>query len=232
MSALKTLAAFAATAAVLSAVPALAQGDLPPGMTTDTQKVSDLPGLAGFYKLSPAEHSQFGVYYAVKIKHASLAGSSAVINDGDRKVPVRLGPDGRIEPTPTREQVEHGATITVTYPAAASKALKLRVFSTQPAGHDYDAQGLALGIRQANNAMGKIGGILVMALPRLDRVYFVGAGSGSVETGGQTQPLPKFQGDNEVPAGTPYFVPSQAPNATKIHLSGTPSLALFANPPK
>ncbi len=232
MFALKTLAAFAAASALMGAVPALAQGDLPPGMTTDTQKVSDLPGLVGFYKLAPSEHSQFGVYYAVKIKHASMAGSSAVINDGSHQVPVHLGADGRIEPTPTREQVENGATITVVYPAAASKALKLRVFSTQPAGHDYDAQGLGLGIRQANSAMGKIGGILVMALPRLDRVYFIGAGSGTVDAGGQSQPLPKFQGDNEVPAGTPYFVPSQSPNATKIHLSGTPSLALFANPPK
>ena len=92
-----------------------------------------------------------------------------------------MAKDGRISPMPTREQVNSGDTLTVIYPQEASEALKLRVFSTQPNGRDYDAQGLALGITQANRAMAKVGGVLVMALPRLDRVYFVGAGSGTID---------------------------------------------------
>ncbi len=223
----KTLLAAVLGAAVLSTVPIMAAArDLPDGMTTDTRKVSELPGLQGFLNLPAADKSQFDIFYAVKIKHASTDGIKLTLNDHGREVPLRMGPDGRISPMPTREQVNGGATLTVVYPKEASEALKLRVFSTQPAGHDYDAQGLNLGISQANRAMAKIGGILVAALPKLDRVYFVGARSGTIDD----QPLPLFRGDNEVPAGTPYYVPSDTPNGAKIHLSNAPSIALFANP--
>jgi hypothetical protein len=77
--------------------------------------------------------------------------------------------------------------------------------------------------------MAKVGGILVLALPKLDRVYFVGSASGTLDSG---QALPKSQGDNDAPDGTPYYVPSQMPGAAKIHLSNAPRIALFATPPK
>lgn len=215
------------TAAAVAATPALAA----PAMKTETQKVSSLPGIGGYYKLTTAERSQFAIFYAVKIKHASLADASATITDNGKRVPVRFGANGRIEPMPTREQVTNGATLTVTYPASANVAMKLRVYSTQGPGHAYDAPGLALGVKQANKAMAKIGGLLVVALPRLDRVYFVGAGTGTVEAGGKTLALPVFKGDNEIPPGTPYFVPAQLPAATKIHLANAPSNAFFATAP-
>jgi len=229
----KTLAIATLGVAVLGAAPmAVRAADVPDGMTTDTRKISDLPGLQGFQHLSPSEKSQFDIYYAVKIKHAPTTGITLTMNDRGREIPLHMAPDGRISPMPTREQVDGGATLTVVYPKQASEALKLRVFSTQPAGRDYDAQGLALGINQANRAMAKVGGILVLALPRLDRVYFVGSHSGTLDASGQTRDLPVFEGDNEIPAGTPYYVPSQMPGATKVHLSNPARIALFANPPK
>ncbi len=229
----KTLAIAAFGVASLGALPvAVSAADVPAGMTEDTRKISDLPGLQGFLHLAPSEKSQFDIYYAVKIKHAPTTGITLTMNDHGREIPMRMAPDGRISPMPTREQVDGGATLTVVYPQQASEALKLRVFSTQPAGRDYDAQGLALGITQANRAMAKVGGILVLALPKLDRVYFVGSHSGTLDANGQTRDLPTFEGDNEIPAGTPYYVPSQTPNGTKIHLSSPARIAMFANPPK
>lgn len=200
-------------------------------MKTETQKVSGLPGIGGYYKLTPAEKSQFAIFYAVKIKHASLTDATAFIDDNGRHIPIRFGANGRIEPMPTREQVANGATLSVTYPADANVAMKVRVYSTQSLGHTYDAAGLAIGVKQANKAMTKIGGLLVAALPRLDRLYFIGAGSGTFEADGKSFALPIFKGDNEVPSGTPYFVPAQYPAATKIHLTNVPSNAFFATAP-
>lgn len=225
----KTLAVAAIGLAAIGALPLTAgAADVPDGMTTDTRRISDLPGLQGFQHLAPADKSQFDIYYAVKIKHAPTTGITLTMNDHGREIPVHMAPDGRISPMPTREQVDGGATLTVIYPKAASEALKLKVFSTQPLGREYDAQGLALGINQANRAMAKVGGILVLALPRLDRVYFIGSSSGTLDSG---QPLPKSYADNDAPDGTPYYVPSQMSGA-KIHLSNAPRIALFATPPK
>ncbi len=215
------------TAAALAATPALAA----PAMKTETQKVSGLPGIAGYYRLTAAEKSQFAIFYAVKIKHGSLADTTATLNDNGKHIPIHFAANGRLEPMPTREQVANGATLTVTYPANANVAMKLKVYSTQGPGHTYDAPGLALGVRQANKAMAKIGGLLVVALPRLDRVYFVGGGSGTIEADGKTFVLPVFKGDNEIPPGTPYFAPAQFPTATKIHLTNVPSNAFFATAP-
>lgn len=226
----KTLAIAAIGVAAIGALPLTAGAvDVPDGMTSETRKISDLPGLQGFQHLPPSEKSQFDIYYAVKIKHAPTTGITLTMNDHGRETPLHMAPDGRISPMPSREQVDGGATLTVVYPKEASEALKLKVFSTQPAGREYDAQGLALGINQANRAMAKVGGILVLALPRLDRVYFIGSSSGTLDSG---QPLPKSQGDNDAPDGTPFYVPAQMAGAGKIHLSNAPRIALFATPPK
>ena len=37
--------------------------------------------------------------------------------------------------------------------------------------------------------------------------------------------------DNEAPAGTPYYAPSQV-SGTKIHLSNPAHIAIFSTPPK
>ena len=222
----KTLAAALFGATVLSLAPVAASAQ---DMITDTRKISELPGLQGFLNLAPSEKSQFDIYYAVKIKHADTSGISLTMNDHGREIPLHMGPEGRISPMATREQVNGGATLTVVYPKEGSEALRLRVYSTQPAGREYDAQELALGINQANRAMAKVGGILVMALPRLDRVYFVGATSGTIDG----QPLPTIsREENDAPAGTPYYAPSQMPGGTKIHLSNPARIALFSTPPK
>jgi hypothetical protein len=230
----KSLAIAALGVSVIGAAPAMVSAqNLPAGMITDTRKLTELPGLQGFLNLAPSEKSQFDIFYAVKIKHAPTDGVTLTLNDHGQEIPIHMARDGRISPMPTREQVNSGDTLTVVYPQAASEALRLRVFSTQPNGREYDAQGLVLGINQANHAMAKVGGVLVLAVPRLDRVYFIGSTSGTLETtGGQSQPLPTFEGNNDIPAGTPYYVPSQMPNGTKVHLNTPVRLAMLSTPQK
>ena len=204
------------------------------GVTTQEAAAADaFPGLKGFLNLSAAERSQINIYYAVRIKRAAPSAVKILLTQNGQSIPLHVGADGRITPLPTREQLNGSAKITISGPASGSYAMKLHVFSTQPNGKVYDVNGLTTGIKQGNSAMGKIAGPLALMLPKLDRIYFVGAGSGEAEfADGQKKPLPKTTSSGEYPAGTPYFVPAQMTGATRLHFSNTVSLAHYDNAPK
>ncbi len=204
------------------------------GVTTQEAAASDaFPGLKGFLNLPAADRSQINLYYAARIKRADPAAVKITLTHNGQSQPLHVAADGRITPLPTREQLNGGAKITISGPASGSYAMKLHVFSTQPNGKTYDANGLTTGIKQANSAMGKIAGALALMLPKLDRVYFVGGGNGEAEfANGQKKPLPKTTSSGEYPAGTPYFVPAQMAGATRLHFSSTVSLAHYDNAPK
>lgn len=222
------------SAALLLAAPALATPKLPPatsanGMVTqDASAVDAFPGYKGFLNLSPAERSQISVYYLLRIKRCDASKVSASLNVNGRTTPLRIAPDGRIEPLPTRAQLNSGARITTVRPESCSVAMKLKVTTTQGLKASYDAHDLAQGVDQGNSAMRKIAGILAIALDKLDRVYFIGGGDAvAVMDNGQKQPLPRTSGRSDYPAGTPYFVPSQMRDAARIELSRTPSNVLY-----
>ncbi|ESQ92184.1 hypothetical protein ABAC460_04660 [Asticcacaulis sp. AC460] len=224
----KTAAIAVSAAVLLSAAPVVAQD-----MVTQIGKASEaLPGLQKFLNLPAGERSQVNVYYNLRIKNCDTSKVTATLNSGGKATPLRIAGDGRISPLPTRDQLNGGATITMVMPKTCTVGPKIKVHSTQPAGKTYDASGLATGIKQGNAAMSKIAGAMALALKKLDRVYFVGGGDGTVEVGGQQKPLPKTGANGEYPAGTPYFVPSQFPGATRITLTRPASIALFDTPPK
>lgn len=203
------------------------------GVSTQTASASDaFPGLKGFLSLPASERSQIDVYYVARIKRANKAQVKIALIDGGRQIPLNVQGDGRITPLPTLAQLNSGAKITISGPATGSYAMKIHVRSTQPQSTTYDAAGLALGIRQGNAAVGKIAGPVSFMVKKLDRVYFVGGGNGTVEIGGQQKSLPRTTAAGEYPAGTPYFQPASFPGATRIKLSHAPSSALFDNPPK
>jgi hypothetical protein len=222
------------SAVLLLAAPALATPKLPPassvnGMVTQNASASDaFPGYKGFLNLSPAERSQIDVYYLLRIKRCDATKVSATLNANGRAIPMRIAPDGRIEPLPTRAQMNSGASVTTVRPESCSVAMKLKVTTTQGMKTSYDAQGLAQGVDQGNSAMRKIAGILAITLDKLDRIYFIGGGDAvAVMSNGQKQPLPRTSGKGEYPAGTPYYVPGQMRGAARIELSRTPSNVLY-----
>lgn len=230
--------AFKPAALVLSCVclaaPAFAAPKLPPateadGMVTQNASASDaFPGYKGFLNLSPSERNLVDVYYILRIKRCDASKVSATLNEGARRIPLRIAPDGRITPLPTRAQLNGGATITTVRPESCSVAMKLKVTTTQGLQTSYDAQGLAQGVDQGNRAMSRIAGILAIGLAKLDRVYFIGGGEAvAVLDNGQKQPLPRTARKGEYPAGTPYYVPAQLRGATRIELSHTPSNVLY-----
>ncbi len=220
-----------------AAAPALA-ANLPPattvnGVTTQTASANDLfQGLQKFLNMPAADRSQVNIFYRLRIKRCDASQVSLSMNAGGQTIPLNIAADGRVSPLPTRDQLNAGANVTISGPEGCSVNPKIAVYSPQPAGRSYDAAGLATGVRQGNAAMGKIAGVLAMGLPKLDRVYFVGGGSGTVTIGGQSKALPRTAGVGEYPAGTPYFVPSDMAGATTISLTATPSIVLFDTPPK
>jgi len=236
---MKTIILSLAALSVLAvATPTMAQLKVPQvsnegGISTSTASASDaFPGLKGFLSLPAADRSQISVYYVARIKRADKSQVKITLIDGNRQIPLTIQGDGRIMPLPTLSQLNSGAKITISGPQSGSYSMKIKVHSPQPNGRAYDAAGLALGVKQGNNAIGRIAGAMSFMVKKLDRVYFVGGGSGTVEVNGQQKSLPRTDGAGEYPAGTPYFVPSQFPGATRITLSNAASNALFDNPPK
>lgn len=221
--------ALSAVLLVSATAPAMAQD----GMITQTGKAADaFPGLQKFLNLPAGERSQVNIYYNLRIKHCDASLVRATLNAGGKTMALHIAGDGRVTPLPTRDQLNGGATLSMTMPSSCTIGPKIKVYSTQPAGKTYDAAGLATGIKQGNSAMGKIAGALAMTLKKLDRVYFVGADNGTVDVNGQSKPLPETGNGEEYPAGTPYYVPSQFPGATRITLSRPASIALFDTPEK
>ena len=223
--------ALALAGTTVCAAPALPPTTTQNGITTQSGAASDaFIGLRDYFNMPESERSQFNVYYTIRIKHADPSLVHVTLTDGSKTSDVHILADGKISPLPTRDELNRGAFITISGPQEAGIAMKLHVYSTQPPGQDYDAAGLSQGIQQSNGAMNRFAGVLAMALKKLDRVYFVGANGGSVETNGQMHPLPKTDGGNDYPLGTPYFVPSEMGGATHIHLTSPATIALFDTP--
>ncbi|MGA9658973.1 MAG: hypothetical protein WBQ60_07740 [Asticcacaulis sp.] len=226
---------FVSSAAALALLSAPVSGSAAPapvtanGITTQNASASDaFPGLKGFLNLPASARNQLSVYYVLRVKHADPAAVKITMSYKGQTTPIRLGSDGRLTPLPTRDQLNGGATVSISGPESAGVGMKLHVYSPQPDSTTYDAQALATGVQQGNAAMSKIAGPLALMLPKLDRVYMVGGGDGVAEwANGQKKPLPKTASKGEYPAGTPYFVPSDMKGAVRLTFSHKVTLAHY-----
>ena len=226
--------AFGLLATSAGATPKLPPSTVANGLSTTSASASDaFPGLKAFLAMPAAQRSQVGIFYVLRIKHCDPAQVHVALKVNGKSTPLNIAGDGRITPLPTAAQLAADATVTTTLPATCTVGMKIKVFSPQGLKQDYDAQGLATGIKQGNAAMGRIAGVFAFGLPKLDRVNFVGVSDGTVTfANGQTKALPETGANGDYPAGTPYFTPSQMAGAVRIHLNGVPHAVMFDNPPK
>lgn len=185
------------------------------------------PLLRGFLNLPAADRDQLRLGYVLRVKEGNASDIRITLNHNGQETPIRISGNGTLSPLPTRAQLNGGAKVTVSGPKSAKVSMKLRTYSTQTLSQTLDAKALAKGVIQGNSAARKIAGVLAAAAPKLDRVVFVGGGGGmAVMADGKEQALPTYRG-GDYTAGTPYFVPSQMPNATQIRLNKTPSVILY-----
>ena len=160
----------------------------------------------------------------LKLKHGSYKDVSISLADDDKPAQkLSISNDGHITPLPNLAQLKSGAQVTVSGPDGMGPALRLRVVSAQGNTSEFDATSLATAQIQTMKAEKKLAGAMGMfvKIPVLDRAYFSGATSGViVMKDGSQKPLPTIHDKYAfIPSGTPYFVPSDYPQAVKIKLN-------------
>ncbi len=96
----------------------------------------------------------------------------------------------------------------------------VRLAGTMPAAE------FAAAIDQCNSAIRRRAGVIGFAVPKMEQVMFVGAGSGqAVLAGGRTVTLPQFK-------GMPFYRPSELPGAEGLKFAKAPTRALLAGKTK
>ncbi|MBS0360018.1 MAG: hypothetical protein JSR98_01455 [Proteobacteria bacterium] len=195
-------------ALLVAATPALAANKLGDARAA-------FPMLANYLKLPSAERSRFAPAYYFKAAGQPLAAPVWMILDGKR-TPFPIDANGRVGRLPTPAELDRGK-LEIGVDATAKIQISLSVEPLVPPSADLDAQELAEAIAQAATGSRKAAGLLALAVPRLDDVVFVGAGSGEIEfADGHKAALP-------IVKGQPIYTPSAQPGARRIRLARTPT---------
>lgn len=223
------LGAILSTAA-LSASPLMAQNVENGIYRQEVTADKAFPLLKGFLGLPHAERDAINLNYVIRIKNGSPSDAQILLKHGGQTQELKVLSDGRISPLPTLAQIRSGARVEVSGPETLSVAMRLRVYSTATPAKTMETAPLVKAVDQTNRVARKVGGVLALALPRQDRVFFEGAGEGTVTLAdGSTQALPKTPKPDMVPAGSPYFVPSAFKNATSLSFTNTPKRILIGD---
>ncbi|WP_126423559.1 hypothetical protein [Asticcacaulis excentricus] len=180
------------------------------------------PFLSKFLALPTSERDEITVAYILKIK-GGTQGASIVLKHNGQNQKLNIGGDGRITPLPTLAQLRGGATVVVNGPEKGV-SMRVRVYATETPAKTMTVAPLAKAVTQSNSVMRKVGGVLALTQPKLDRLYFVGSGNARVTMAdGSQKLLPKSAVDDAYPSGTPYLVPTEYPGAVSVSFDATPS---------
>lgn len=171
--------------------------------------------LGNYQKLPIAERNRFTLAYTFKIGGQPMTAPVWIEVDGKR-APFPLDASGRAQRLPTPAELDHG-TLEFGLDEATKIGLNLGIEPLMAPAADLDAHELAEAIAQAAVGSKKAAGFLALAVPKLDDIAFVGAGSGEVEfADGRRAPLP-------IVKGYPTYRPSTQPGAKTIHLAKVPA---------
>jgi hypothetical protein len=153
-----------------------------------------------------------------------------IVGPGAQRTPLALGPDGRVMRLPTLAELRGGATLDCDA-AAGDVKLALELRPAAAAATHVDPADLDLSLAQANAAAATIAGVLSFAVPKLDTVYFPGAGGGqAVFAGGRAAPLPTTV--SPTAGQIPYFESDRSAGARDVVLAKAPSRMLIGPHPK
>jgi hypothetical protein len=172
------------------------------------------PLASNYLKLPAAERSRFTAAYYLKTGGQPLSVPAWIVTDGKR-MPLPLDANGKVGRLPTLAELDHGK-LELGVDAATKVQITLGIEPLVAPATDLDARELAEAIAQAATGSKKAAGILALAMPKLDDVVFVGAGSGEIEfADGRKAPLP-------IVKGQPTYTPAAQPGARRIRLAKTP----------
>jgi hypothetical protein len=167
-----------------------------------------------YLKLPAAERNHFTVAYYLRVGGQPLTAPVALVV-GARRIPIPVGPRGKLERLPTLAELD-GGKLAIGIDPATKISLTLGIEPLIAPAADLDAHELALSIAQAAVGERKVAGLMAMAMPKLSNVGFVGVPSGEVEfSDGRRAPLPTVK-------GLLTYDPAAQPNAKRIHLPKAP----------
>jgi hypothetical protein len=210
----RALALMLGAVLVAAATPALAEKSAPADRV--------MMFLDKFLKLPPAERSRVRLSYAIRHDDKPAANVKAtLVEKNGARTPLPINADGYFERLPSLAQLQGDPRIVFDVPADWKMGSVVDFAPQLKVAAEYDVAELSATVAEANTVMGKAGGILAFAAPKMSGIVFDKAGGGMVVFGdGRTAPLPTV-------ATGPYFRPGDFKGAVRVKLTKTPTKVAF-----
>jgi hypothetical protein len=172
------------------------------------------------------QRTLFTLAYFLKQNGGPPKDISLVLVSGGVRTPIAVGGDGRLQRLPTLADLKSKAQVEITAPEGAKIQLSMELLAKVAPAKDIPAAQLAAAIQQCEAAIKSKAGLIGFAAPKIKRVGFVGAGSGTaVNAQGVAKPLPPGK------LG-PQFDPEQMPGTATIKLARAPTMIALLERPK
>lgn len=190
------------------------------------------PYLDVYLATPPAKRSRFyAVYVAMQGTRPAPDFRATIVESGGRGTPLVLERDGRVASLPSLAQLRSDAVLQTDAAQADDIKLALEIRPNVPVSTEVDPGALAEALAQVNAVIANSAGVLKLVVPKLNTVYFPGAGAGKVVfADGHATPLPITQ--NRYLPGAPYFDTSQSKGAHSVVLAKQPSRLLLGGHPR
>ncbi len=171
-----------------------------------------------FYAMPPADRSLLAVRYNVMRDGKPAPDLHAVLVVGQKRTPIPIAADGRIDRLPTPTELAAHAQVAIDAPPSAKFSSRLSLDTAIAPAPEVSAASCAQAIAQANAVIRKAAGVMAMLAPKVKAATFVGAGSGvAVLADGRTVSLPLV-------GGAPAYDPEVIKDARSIRLGRAPSV--------
>lgn len=197
-----------------AATPALAEKSAPAGRV--------MMFLEKFLKVPPAERSRVKLNYAIRHDDKPAGNIKAtLVEKSGARTPLPINAEGYFERLPSLAQLDGDPQIVFDVPSDWKMGSVVDFAPQLKAAAEYDVVDLSATVTEANVVMGRAGGLLAFAAPKMSGVVFEKAGGGIVMfADGHSAPLPTI-------AMGPYFRPTDFKGAVRVKLTKTPSRVAF-----
>ncbi len=144
-----------------------------------------------FLDTPPAERTRFTMSYYLKVngRPATTPILTLVMPNGAR-TPLAVGAEGRIARMPNKAELNDGVIEAAKANAGDRVQLSMELEPLVRLGETVSVADLHAALEQCNAAIRKRAGLIGFAVPKMEQVLFVGAGSGQALAAGKATPLP------------------------------------------
>ena len=174
-----------------------------------------------------AERTRFVMNYYLRLNGKPATGQGLyVVMPGGARTLLTQAPDGRITRMPTLAELRGGVIEADERKESDSYTLSMELQPVVRLGEIMPAADFAAALDQCNAAIRKKMGVIGFAVPKMEQVLFVGAGSGlALRAGGGTAPLPAFK-------AMPFYRPAELTGVQTLKFARAPTRAILAGKTK